>query len=82
MMPKIPNGCYVLVHSLWRFVLFQNPVFCFRHEIYGKLIKKVQKKDEEGNYWFESTNEDSLSSFQIGPVKPDNIIGRVVLIIK
>ncbi len=78
MTPKISNGCYILVHVWWKFKLSKESVLCFNHETYGLLVKVFSNKDNSGYYWFKSTNKKGINSQEIGPVKEENILGRVI----
>ena len=78
MSPEISDGCFVLIHSWWKFLLSEKTTLCFHHDIYGQLVKIFVNKDHNGFYWFRSLNKKGLSTSEIGPVKEEKIIGRVL----
>ena len=54
-------------------------IFVISHKKYGKLIKKLVKIDNEENFWFKGENNSSISTEKIGPIKLNQILGKVVL---
>ena len=82
MTPLICDGCYILIFAWWKLKLSERTVLCFHHKTYGRLIKIFLNKDNDGYYWFKSMNEKGLSTIEIGPIKEENIIGKVIFSIK
>ena len=77
MSPSIPKDSFVLIKPTNKYIL-ANP-FVFNHPNYGKLIKKLVLIDSQNQFWFEGEFDQSISMFDIGPIKKTQIIGRVVL---
>ena len=82
MYPRIPEGSYVIIIPLVNFFISKKSIFCFKHKRFGKLIKNFEKKDSNGFYWFKSENSDGVSIKEIGPIKKNDIIGKVIFIIR
>ena len=82
MYPVISDGCFLIIHFWWKFKLCERSTICFYHEIYGLLIKIFVKNDNNGYYWFRSLNKKGLSTREIGPIKEEKIIGKVLFTFK
>ena len=82
MTPVFSDGCHILIHVWWKFKLSKRSILCFHHEVYGLLIKIYVNKDKNGFYWFKSINNKGLSTQEIGPVKEENVIGKVLFSIE
>ena len=52
--------------------------FVISHKKYGKLVKKLVKIDNKENFWFKGENNSSIPTEKIGPIKLNQIIGKVV----
>jgi nickel-type superoxide dismutase maturation protease len=81
MSPYITDKSYILVFSPWNFLLDRKPILCFQHHNYGKIIKRL-KTFRNNQFWFESDNPEGINSGQIGPVSKEEIIGRVLIVLK
>ena len=76
MSPSLNNNTFVLVKPSKKKKI--NKFFIFQHETYGKLVKKLIKKDSSNRFWFEGEHQSSISKTQIGPIKENNILGQIV----
>ena len=76
MSPSIENNSFVLMKSFKEKKI--NKFFVFKHQIYGKLIKKLVKIDVSNHFWFEGEHQSSISKTQIGPIKEYNVLGQIV----
>lgn len=74
----IPDKSYVFVNHYNKHNKI-NDLVVFKHKTYGRLIKKLVNIDKDNFYWFEGIYEKSISKENIGPVKQDNIIGKVII---
>ena len=74
----IPDKSYVFVNHYNKHNKI-NDLVVFKHKTYGRLIKKLVNIDKDNFYWFEGIYGKSISKENIGPVKQDNIIGKVIL---
>ena len=79
MSPSIPGSSYVVIKSTKRFTI--KRFFVLNHPHYGKLIKKLVKIDSKNMFWFQGECPQSVSMNEIGPIKKDQVIGKVVLLI-
>ncbi|MBG56529.1 MAG: hypothetical protein CL935_05350 [Deltaproteobacteria bacterium] len=82
MYPLIPEHSYILVYEFCKFFIQEKKIFIFQHKNLGLLVKKLTKIDNEENLWFESLNENGLSTSQIGPINKKDLVGIVLHIIK
>jgi len=82
MYPLIPENSYVLTNKNINFFLKEKKIFIFKHDRFGLLIKRLIRIDESGKLWFESLNENGLKESEIGPIKKNNLISRVIYIFK
>tara|TARA_B100000989_G_scaffold298774_1_gene289753 strand:+ start:1290 stop:1568 length:279 start_codon:yes stop_codon:yes gene_type:complete len=83
MSPEINDKSYVVVKQNRKSNWFPkiNSVLIFNHQKYGNLIKRLVVADNNGNHWFCGSPNQSLSKEEIGPIRKENIYGRVLLII-
>ena len=81
MSPYLTDGSYVIVISPWNFLLSRKPILCFRHKQYGKIVKRL-KSFKNGCFFFDSDSPEGISSDQIGPIAKQEIIGRVLVIVR
>ena len=83
MSPRIPELSYVLATSWLKFLpVREGQTLLLRHRSYGVIIKNVAMVDRNGLIWSKGENERSLTVEELGPVNKDQIIGRVVSVIK
>lgn len=81
MSPYLTDGSYVIVISPWNFLLSRRPILCFRHKHYGKIVKRL-KSFKNDCFFFDSDSPEGISSDQIGPVAKQEIIGRVLVLMR
>ena len=83
MSPAINDKSYVVVKKNRKSNWFPkiNSVLIFNHQKYGTLIKRLAVADKNGNHWFCGSTNQSLSKEEIGPIKKEDIYGRVLLVI-
>jgi len=83
MAPVIPQGCFVLVTNIFRFLpVREGQQLLINHPKYGVIVKTVTLIDRNKLIWCRGENEMSISVIDIGPVSRKQIIGRVVQIFK
>ena len=79
MAPEYKSGDFVLI------VRTSHPkvgdVIVFHNQLYGMLIKRIEKISDQGIYVI-GTGENSLDSRRLGPVNPDKVQGKVIWHIK
>ena len=76
MSPSIENDSFVLMKSFKEKKI--NKFFVIKHQIYGKLIKKLVKLDSSNHFWFEGVHRSSISQKQVGPIKECDIEGQII----
>ncbi len=76
MSPSLNKNTFVLMKPFKKKEI--NKFFIFKHETYGKLVKKLVKIDSSNNFWFEGEHQSSISKTQVGPIKECNILGQIV----
>lgn len=59
---KLTNGCRVII----------------KHPQFGDMVKTVAYVDSKGVIWCRGENQQSISMAQIGAIKKEQIIGRVI----
>lgn len=79
MYPIIPENSYVLTLS-FNFKYSKGNILVFNHKKFGKLIKKLHKIDNKGDFWFVGNNQYSLRTEEIGPIKRDKVLGKALII--
>ncbi len=79
MSPEYQAGDFVLIRRTSQ--PKAGDVIVFHNQLYGTLIKKVEKITDDGIYVI-GTGEHSLDSRRLGPVNPDKVLGKVIWHIK
>ena len=79
MSPEYQNGDFVLIVRTCRPKV--GDVIVFHNQLYGRLIKRIEKITEQGIYVI-GTGANSLDSRRLGPVSPDKALGKVIWHIK
>ena len=77
MSPSIENKSFVLAKSFKEKKI--NKFFVLKHQIYGKLIKKLVKIDSSNHFWFEGQHQSSISQKQVGPIKESDVEGKIIV---
>ena len=77
MSPTYHEGDFVLIMKILRGRIKKGDVIVFKHNLYGTLIKAVEKITDAGVYVL-GTGENSLDSRRLGPVNPNSVQGRVI----
>lgn len=75
MTPEYQDGDFVLIMRVRRPKVGQ--VIVFHNQLYGTLIKRIEKITEQGIYVV-GTAENSLDSRRLGPVRPERVQGKVI----
>ncbi len=78
--PEYAQGDFVLVSKIPLLISPPAPgmVIAFRQPGYGLLIKRIESITTDGCLSVTGTHPDSLDSRTFGPVRPKDIIGRVI----
>ncbi|MBC8333777.1 MAG: peptidase S24 [Anaerolineales bacterium] len=77
MSPDYQDGDFVFLMNLFRGRIKRGDVIVFINQLYGTLIKRVEKITDEGIYVL-GTGENSLDSRRLGPVNPAAVQGKVI----
>ena len=75
MTPEYQDGDFVLIRRVSQPKV--GDVIVFHNQLYGTLIKRVEKITEQGIYVL-GTGVHSLDSRRLGPVNPDKVFGKVI----
>ncbi|MGB9641003.1 MAG: S24/S26 family peptidase [Anaerolineales bacterium] len=80
MSPEIQEGDFVVVSKIPFLIdLSVGDRIVFHHPKYGILIKRIDKLDPHHQlYWLVGTHPESLDSHKIGPIREDQIYGKVI----
>ena len=79
MTPEYRDGDFILI---WRVSLPKvGDEIVFYNQLYGLLIKRIEKITEQGIYVI-GTGGNSLDSRRLGPVDPGKVQGKVIWHIK
>ena len=81
MSPTVPDQSYVFVMKTAN-VIAKKSLLIINHLSYGKILKKLVKIDDNKKLWFEGENISSVSKEMIGPVKFENVVGKVIFVVK
>jgi signal peptidase I len=79
--PDYQDGDFVLISKIpFFFVPVQaGDVIVFHHEIYGTLIKRIERLvPEQNGYYVLGTRQDSIDSRVIGVIAKKDVIGKVI----
>lgn len=79
--PEYQEGDFVLIGKTPRFLssVRQGDLFVFRHPLFGTMLKKVHRVSAGGSQIHViGTHENSVDSRQFGPVRKDDLIGKVI----
>ena len=79
MTPEYQDGDFVLIVGVK--YPKEGDVIVFHNQLYGTLLKRIEKITEQGIYVI-GTGENSLDSRRLGPVSPDKVQGKVIWHIK
>ncbi|MDR3574463.1 MAG: S26 family signal peptidase [Anaerolineaceae bacterium] len=79
--PIYQDGDFVIISKIP--ILFDSvrkgDVVVFRHEVYGTLIKRVERfVPEQDGYYVLGTRPDSIDSRLIGVIPKKDVIGKVI----
>ena len=77
MAPEYKDGDFVLLMKPFRGKLNRGDIVVFDNELYGTLVKSIQKITDGGIYVL-GTGKKSLDSRRLGPIKPASIRGKVI----
>jgi signal peptidase I len=81
MSPQYQEGDFVVITTVPFFLrrIRSGDVIIFDHSYYGRLIKRVQGFTPTGEVYVSGTQENSLDSRRLGPIRRDKIKGKVIL---
>ena len=79
MTPEYQDGDFVLIMRVRR--PREGQVIVFHNQLYGTLIKRIEKITQQGIYVV-GTGENSLDSRRLGPINPEKVMGKVIWHIK
>ena len=83
MSPNIPDKSYLIFHHFINgYFLTVGKVIKVQHPTYGLIVKKIMRIDQQGFYWLEGANINSISSAEMGPINIRMIVGIVFYEIK
>jgi len=80
MSPEIREGDFVVISKIPFLIDFcVGDSIVFHHPQYGTLIKRIEKLDDQRQlFWVGGIHPDSLDSHKIGPVRENQIYGKVI----
>jgi signal peptidase I len=79
--PDYQDGDFVLISKIPFFFIpvRTGDVIVFHHEIYGTLIKRIERLvPEQNGYYVLGTREDSIDSRVMGVIAKKDVIGKVI----
>lgn len=78
--PAYREGDFVVIITPPFFLrrLQADDVIVFQDSYYGTLIKRITGFDGDGGLLVGGTHADSLDSRLLGPVRPEQVIGKVI----
>jgi nickel-type superoxide dismutase maturation protease len=75
--PDYREGDYVMVITVPFFSFKRGDTIVFRHLEYGTMIKRIAQVESNGIHVI-GNHPDSLDSRRFGPIKPRDVVGRVI----
>jgi len=79
--PEYNGGDFVLVSKIPFLLTSLRPgaVLAFRQPGYGTLLKRLERIEPDGSLYLLGTNPASVDSRQFGPVRRQDVLGKVIL---
>lgn len=77
MRPLLHEGDFVLALTVLRRVKL-NRLLVVRHPTFGIIIKRVISIAADGSFFLASDNAAGVSTRQMGVMKPEQVLGRVL----
>lgn len=81
MRPALQADDFVLVATMWRRPQPQR-LIVVQHPEYGVIIKRVLSCHADGTCWLSSDNAAGTTTQQLGEIRPEHIIGRVLYCVR
>jgi len=77
--PEYQNGDFVMISKIPFLFIPPSPgdIIAFHQSGYGLLIKRIQQITPEGEVSVIGSHPDSVDSRVFGPIKKENILGKV-----
>ena len=83
MSPHIQPDSYLISHHLIHpFFLKKGKIIKVKHPLFGLIVKRIIDVDQQGYYWLEGLNKNSISTLEMGAINIKLIIGIVIFNIK
>ena len=83
MSPYIQPDSYLISHHLIHpFFLKKGKIIKVKHPLFGLIVKRIIDVDQQGYYWLEGLNKNSISTLEMGAIDFKMIIGVIIYIIK
>jgi len=77
MAPCLYDGDFVfIIHRYLNLNVGQLVVV--NHALYGLIIKRILHIHDNGNYWLEGENEESIQPNKMGWIPPSLVVGKVI----
>ncbi|NTS76220.1 hypothetical protein HR060_05005 [Catenovulum sp. SM1970] len=82
MTPVIPLHSYVMFSSLFRKGKLKiGDIVKVDHPIYGLMVRTVKFIDRNGFFWLKGENDHGLTTMEMGPIRPHNILAKAVWVL-
>ncbi|EPJ49490.1 MAG: hypothetical protein OFPII_00420 [Osedax symbiont Rs1] len=82
MAPTLQHDDYIVALRLPYSKFNIDDIVIVHHPVYAEIIKRIERVDQEGNYWLIGDGMDTLSSDKIGAIHNSQIIGKMFWHIK
>jgi len=83
MSPDIQPNSYLISHHLIHpSFLKKGKIIKVKHPLFGLIVKRIIDVDQQGYYWLEGVNKNSISTLEMGAINIKLIIGIVIFNIK
>lgn len=79
--PDYQEGDYVMILTYPFFLFKRGDTIVFRHSDYGRMIKKIDRRDRDSIYVV-GTHPNSIDSRRFGPIDRGAVAGKVIWHIK
>jgi len=82
--PEYHDGDFVIISKIPIYFGCIKPgdVVVFDHPIFGRMIKKISSKNDDGSLTVIGYHSESLDSRQLGKILKSRLIGKVLFSIK
>lgn len=77
MYPALRNGDYIVALAAFQKNYIDGDIVIVSHPQYAEIIKRIKFIDDLGNFWLAGDGSDTLSTQQMGAIKPEQVMAKL-----